>query len=455
MKRAFEWQVENHAADNVMHTHKYLLALLDHESAHLGRPVDNITSHSILRYRASLTPETEYPLSAIRSFLRRWHDMQLPGLSPTAVKVLDEITFLSLNRGAAILTMDPIYGPFTSIEAASIHTALEEAYQSGRIPLEDYLIAAIFPLLGQRPVQYASLKVCDLHKTEATQNQPGEYFLSVPRVKQRRAPARDQFKTRRLHRQFGQRLSLQAASVRRRFAEQMDDPSQAPLFPSKRKVKHAPPGWEYHQTGRNMSIACKRIFKNIPVSSERTATQLNICPIRFRRTVGTRAAEAGYGELVIAELLDHMDTKSVWAYVEATSTIRDRIDKAVAVQLAPLVNAFRGALRLNEADDKSHGDTVATIVDPRFDPELRPMGGCAHHGPCELLAPLECYTCPYYRPWATAPHESVLDYLLKERARLHDTRAPRVATSLDRTILAVAEVVSLSNAPDQLGGKHG
>ena len=454
-KRVFEWEVENHTAGTVLRSYRSLLDLLRHETAHLGQPVDTITGESILRYRASLTPETESPLKLIHSLLRRWHDMGLPGLSPTTVKVLDEIIFQHRIRGIPILTMDPILGPFTSIEASTIHATLEEAYREGHIVLEDYLIAAIFPLLGQRPVQYASLKVCDLHWTEATENQPSEYLLNVPRAKQRGAGGREQFKTRRLHRQFGERLVRHVEDITKRFAEKMDEPLRAPLFPARREVQNAPPGWEYHQTGHNMALACRAIYKNFHLKSERTTERLNISPIRFRRTVGTRAAEAGYGELVIAELLDHSDTQSVLAYVEATATIRDRIDQAVAARLAPLVNAFRGSLRLNEADDKSHGDSVARIVDPRFDPELRPMGGCAHHGPCELLAPIECYTCPSYRPWATAPHENVLDHLLNERKRLHDTRAPRVATSLDRTILAVAEVVDLAKSADHLRGHHG
>ena len=207
-KRVLQWHLENHATSSVRQSYCHLLALLRHERDHLGKPVEEITAETVLRYRASLTVQAESALGRIRSLFRRWHDMGLPGLSPTALDVFDEIVFQHPSSGGAILTMDPVKGAFTSIEAATIHAALEEAYEEGRIVLEKYLIAAIFPLLGQRPVQIASLRVCDLLTTDATATQPGEYFLNVPRAKQRGTLARSQFKTRRLHRQFGRETRI-------------------------------------------------------------------------------------------------------------------------------------------------------------------------------------------------------------------------------------------------------
>lgn len=65
----------------------------------------------------------------------------------------------------------------------------------------------------------------------------------------------------------------------------------------------------------------KATLEKLAVTSERTGERIHITSRRFRRTVGTRAAEEGHGELVIAELLDHSDTQSVGVYVQATPAI--------------------------------------------------------------------------------------------------------------------------------------
>lgn len=159
-------------------------------------------------------------------------------------------------------------------------------------------------------------------------------------------------------------------------------------------------------------------FSKLQVTSERTGKPLHVTATRFRRTPGTRAALEGHGELVIAELLDHTDTQNVGVYVQATSQILERIDRAVAMQLAPLAQAFAGEIITNESEVVRAGDPTSRICDPRFDASMRPMGNCASHAFCSLMAPVACYTCRSFHPWQDGPHEAVLDFLLAERERL-------------------------------------
>ena len=163
--------------------------------------------------------------------------------------------------------------------------------------------------------------------------------------------------------------------------------------------------------------------------------------MRFRHTYGTLAAEAGHSEHVIAHLLDHTTTDHVTAYVHATPAIRKRIDHAMAMRLGPLVRAFKG-----EVVAPGTGAGGSLIADPQFDAAMRPLGACAHHGSCDWPAPIGCYTCGSYRPWANGPHKKVLDYLLSEGDRLSAEHSPLIASARDRTVLAVAEVVKLCNA---------
>jgi hypothetical protein len=81
-------------------------------------------------------------------------------------------------------------------------------------------------------------------------------------------------------------------------------------------------------------------MESLSAISERTGETMKITPTRLRRTRGTRAAMEGHGVLVIAELLDHSDTQNAGVYVEARPEIVERIDKALALHLAPLAQAF-------------------------------------------------------------------------------------------------------------------
>lgn len=62
---------------------------------------------------------------------------------------------------------------------------------------------------------------------------------------------------------------------------------------------------------------------------------------------------------------------------------------------------------------------------------------------CNAPVPISCYTCPYFKPWVDAPHKELYDFLLNERKRIADiTGDLKVATALDRTIIAVNEVIT-------------
>jgi hypothetical protein len=83
------------------------------------------------------------------------------------------------------------------------------------------------------------------------------------------------------------------------------------------------------------------------------------------------------------------------------------------------------------------------IRDLRIDRNGAEMGTCGTESFCGLAAPIACYTCRSFRPWADGPHEAVLNFLLEKRKRIVGVGDVRQAEINDRTILAVAEVVQL------------
>jgi hypothetical protein len=68
------------------------------------------------------------------------------------------------------------------------------------------------------------------------------------------------------------------------------------------------------------------------------------------------------------------------------------------------------------------------------------MGNCGKYSFCGFNAPIACYTCRNFQPWLDGPHEAVYEYLVNERERLMKTDK-QIARILDRTILAVVEVI--------------
>jgi hypothetical protein len=140
---------------------------------------------------------------------------------------------------------------------------------------------------------------------------------------------------------------------------------------------------------------------------------------------------------VISEALDHTTNVVAGSYVKNTPEIVDRLDASLAMQLAPLAQAFAGVIIQSEDDAIRAGDPSSRVSN-----ENGNLGSCGSYGFCSALAPVACYTCNNFQPWVDAPHEQVLETLLKQRERqIKITGDKTIAAVNDRVILAVTEVV--------------
>lgn len=437
---ALRWYVENASPAHASNMFNRFLHLSRFLFSQNGRKVSDIGSAEILNYRAMLPKERAWYLNALRGFLMRWNRLGYAGVEGAA-SALSKMRLQGNPKGVAVLTMDPIKGPFTNLEVQAIECAIDRAFSAGELEEEDYLLSWLFMGLGQRAIQYAALKVSDL---QATTSQLGDitYVLQVPRAKQRNDSIRSAFTQRKLIPQLGAPLAKYADKVRERFQTLLEDPNQAPLFPA-RDQTGADGSMPYHMTPGELSKGISRVLGNLNAHSERTGKQITITSHRFRRTLGTRAAQEGRSELVIAALLDHSSTGNVGVYVASVPEIAARIDKAIATQLAPLAQAFQGVLIKDESEAKRGGDPSSRIRDMRFDQGKKGIGSCGQCSSCEFLAPVACYTCVSFQPWLDGPHEAVLDLLIKQRQELLESTDERIAAINDRTILAVAEVIKI------------
>jgi integrase len=441
LKRVFVWYLENHSLShsaNMFHGLKSLLLYLCTQSY---QNISMITSIHLINYKNSLGMQNEYKLGSLSGFLKKWYTMGFKGLSEDAYAYLNETTFKGNEKGRAVSTMDSQEGPFSDIELDLIQTAVNNAYSKGEILFSDFLLIWLFMIYGSRPIQLAQLKVCDLLAPRRKDNSI-EYIIKIPRAKNR-MKARSEFKERIVPPSLGKVLFSYAKEIKNDFKNIIEDSNQAPLFSEKEKNRSSE--LAYHMSSDKVRIRIQKVINSLDIISERTGEKLHVTPTRFRRTIGTRAAAEGHGELIIAEILDHTDTQNSGVYVQATPEIIKRIDKAIALQMAPIAQAFSGVLFIDKSSAKRSDDPSSDIIDPNIDESCKAMGKCGSFGFCGLLSPLACYTCSSFQAWDDGPHEKLLLHLLEEREKLMQTTDTRIASINDKTILAVAQVVDECN----------
>lgn len=433
-KRVLSWYAENRSPDHL----KNMFQRLQHFLRASNHEISSISAVDLLNYRAGLNESTAWYLGNLAGLLKKWKKFGYPGVDDDAELLLKQLRFKGNAKGVAVLTWDVNDGPFTHIETEALHAALNNAYANGTVSMADYVLAWLCILLGQRNKQLSALKVCDVQLKWDEHGTP-KYSILMPSAKKRTLTPRERLVERPLNEHFGEILIEYADTVRAKFKSMLPDPNQAPLFPVSR-IARGSSGFEFHRTAVDIGQITTRLFESLGVISERTGKAMDISAVRFRRTIGTRAAEEGFGPLVIAALLDQADTQNVGVYSANSPEIIERIDRAIAMEMAPLAQAFAGVLVNELSEDKSR-----RIIDLRVDRSGDPMGDCGKHGFCGFNAPIACYTCGNFEAWIDGPHEAVLLHLLQQRDKQLKVADKRIASINDRTIFAVAAVIRACN----------
>lgn len=397
---------------------------------------------SLISYRALLGKKGEPGLAVLRAFIRKWAALGYDGIPADAVRLLDKWTLSGGERGNPIRSMCPERGPLTDIEMDALITATLEAYEDKYLSLFEISLAMTVIMTGRRPAQITALKIGDLESSAQ------KYSLNVPRGKQRSEGGwRKTFKKVPIVEDLWLLLQQQATAVYKEFCARAVVPlellQELPLFPNYSDLDQSEDlsiqlaSDRLHLRVEYLQRTMVRIAETVKVISERTGAPILMNAYRFRYTLGTNLGREGKGEYVIAEALDHTDTQHTGVYVKNLPEIVERIDKAVAYQLAPIAQAFQGIIIKTESEARRGGDPSSRISNGTDN-----LGSCGSYGFCGALAPIACYTCSHFQPWLDGPHEGVLDHLLQERDRILDlTDDRKIASVNDRLILAVSDVV--------------
>lgn len=401
------------------------------------RSIDVISLGDVLRFGASLKARELYKLRRLKEHLLLWVDLGVGGLGQDLLAALPYLQTKHHEIGTAVRTMDPLTGPLTDIEYEAVLTAVRNGFASRDLSAADYTLLMLAITLGARPLQLAMLKCCDLSVT-GRQDASSIFILQVTRLKQGKGiRPRTMFRPRDLAPALGVLVEQQCEEARRWAPENDIAPGDAPIFPAPRTdqtLDMGDIGLRGHYSGSRMAEKLRRLLGKLDVPSHRTGKKLHLFQTRLRRTLGTRAAAEGCPAHVIADLLDHSWIDSSLIYIETRPAMMERIDKALALQMAPVAQAFAGTLVARK--DSGHERVIHTATT-----HLESVGTCGKQAFCRLAAPLACYTCTYFNPWLDAPHETLLDTLLQERENLLKSADLRIASVNDLTILAVADVV--------------
>lgn len=420
---------------------------------------NDLTEKGFASFKNKIPKKDWYRVSVLRGMIRQMRYLGLDKHIDDAVfKLTDQWSLGGNDKGVAILTLDPETGPFSDLEFQAIGLHAAHRYAEGTLRTDEYACLSIFKASGRRPVQIASIKCKDFSYSSKYTGSP-TYVVLIPRAKVRGGKFRSILKPYALVNSVAQVIELhikeQTAKVEAALGRKitLEEKGELPLFidvgttveiqsiPQNSLMNYLKSELPHIKTS-NLTSKLNSTVKKLNVISERTGELLKSTSYRFRYTLGTRAAREGAGILTIANLLDQSDTQNVKVYVANAPEHAMHISKIMNQPLARYASAFAGKLVEDEAEANTENVGAARIPCREKDCEV---GSCGSSSFCQDYAPIACYLCPKFRPWAHAPHHLILEWLVEERERLKvDANGDMQIVSInDNAILAVCQVIQL------------
>lgn len=454
-KKVLLHYVENNSASYVNKINSYTRGFFKFCYQQDKAVLSGLSSQHFINFYSSLPSSKKSIFGQISPFFKKWLEFGYEGVDNNALEAFNDIRIKGATKGKAVRTMCPYEGPLSDLEYEGFYNGLNREFEKGSISLEEMVHVSLLLATGRRVTQIAHLKVKDyIGATTVDGNR--FHLLRIPKIKQRTL-WRDDFSDYALSPELGSLVEAQIDSMRSKLeslgALNQIDFEMLPILPYWKKIDKLVANKAFaelnellntdrlHLSSSMVGNRLKKIASKIGLVSERTGELINTFATRFRRTLASRAAREGYGVLIIARLLDHTDTQNALVYTENSPEHLKSIDKAMALQLAPIAQAFSGILVRQEKDAK-RGDDISSRIRSRESGEA--VGTCGTHSFCAALSPIACYTCHHFQPWLDGPHEAVLNNLIEQRENiLQKTNDPTIASVNDRVIFAVSEVIKL------------
>lgn len=418
------------------------------------------TLKGILEYKKYFNDKKyEYKLAKFRVFLKKLYDLGYSSVDDEVYDLIDSWRLSGNEKGAAVLSLDPDEGPFSPFEFQAIITRTNEYLAENKISYYEAALIRVFCATGRRPIQIAGLKVKDLYETDKYKfkDEKKVHVLNIPKAKIRGASG-----FRYAFREVGIRESIVqilfehtrilkqklSKEIKRELSEQ--EFAELPLFydfeklvnldwENRHEISEILPKEIIHLPTVELIQILKGAVRKLGIRSRETGKRIHITAYRFRYTLGTNAARQKAGVNVIAKLLDHHDTQNAHCYVQSVPEIAQQISSIMDESLRKYADAFQGKVVKDEIEAQSQVKDANRISCVEQDCDV---GSCGTHQYCNDYAPIACYLCSKFMPWANAPHHLVLEQLIKERDDLITMGCSlEVAAVNDRTIIAVQQVI--------------
>jgi hypothetical protein len=155
---------------------------------------------------------------------------------------------------------------------------------------------------------------------------------------------------------------------------------------------------------------------------------------------------------VLSLWLGHTYKGSVDAYYNDPAEQARQLDEAMAPVLAPLAMAFAGVLIDSEDQATRASDPTSKLEFARAG-ELKSVGRCGKLSFCATSSvPIPCYRCKSFEPLVDAPHQELLEELVKRQAaeeqalKIGGPRNLLIPIDLSADIRAVENCIARCNA---------
>lgn len=419
-----------------------------------------ITLKGILEYKNYYNDKKyEYKLAKFRVFLKKLYDLGYSSVDGEIYDLIDSWRLSGNDKGVAVLSLDPDEGPFSSFEFQAIITRTNEYLAENKISYYEAALIRVFCATGRRPIQISGLKVKDLYVSDKYNfnDKNAVHILNIPRAKVRGASGfRFAFNEVGIRESIAKILFEHIQILKQKLAKQIkrevseQELSELPIFydikvlanldwSNEKEISQILPTEIIHLPTIKLTQILRDAVQKLGVRSRETGKPIHITAYRFRYTLGTNAARQKAGVNVIAKLLDHHDTQNAHCYVQSVPEIAQQISSIMDESLRKYADAFQGKVVKDEIEAQSQVKEANRISCVEQDCDV---GSCGTHQYCNDYAPIACYLCSKFMPWANAPHHLVLEQLIKERDDLITMGCSlEVAAVNDRTIIAVQQVI--------------
>lgn len=464
--RNYEFSVQSEIVMTLAHFAKYS------SSSHTANMCEYIVKYSditgedhfsikgLLNYKNFYSSKKdEYKVAMLRVFLKKLYDLGFSSVDDEIYDLMDSWRLSGNEKGAAVLSLDPDEGPFSPFEFQAIITRTNEYLAENKISYYEAALIRIFCATGRRPIQIAGLKIKDLYVSDKYNfNDKNEvHILNIPRAKVRSASGfRFAFSEVGIRESIAQILfehirileQILSNAINRELLKQEVD--ELPLFydleklteldwGNEKEISQILPNEIIHLPTVQLTQKLKDAVRKLGVRSRETGKPIFVTSYRFRYTLGTNAARQKAGVNVIAKLLDHHDTQNAHCYVQSVPEIAQQISSIMDESLRKYADAFQGKVVKDEIEAQSQIKDANRISCVEQDCDV---GSCGTHQYCNDYAPIACYLCSKFMPWANAPHHLILEQLIQERDDLVKMGCNlEIVAVNDRTIIAVQQVI--------------